>query len=207
MRINRYILAVIPAIVGVAVVSQVAVAVSGFLAPRDLKPSDQASITRQVIESEAVPDLNTPASSVPSLDDMLGGTSKEGYVEDRVNCAGLDNRLAGNLDFFVYSSRLNGLTSVTSRDRAISYVSSNRSWMFPADNAVTYVNGLSEYLASELFGVRLAEGVSEEVKRELGFELLPASLEVCRLESTFSSSLKSLQGLDAQIARVVNLAK
>lgn len=207
MKTNKYILSAIPAVVAVAVISQAAVAVAGFLTPRDLKESSQGSITRQVIESDAVPGQADAPSSLPSLEDMLGGDSKESYVADRVSCAGLDNRLAGTLDFFVYSSRLTGLNAVASRERAVSYVSSNRGWMFPADNSVSYVNGLSEYLASELFGSRLGEGASEEAKTEIGFQLLQASLKTCRLEATFTASLESFQNLDAQIARVANLAK
>lgn len=206
MKLNILILATIPLLILSAVFSHAAVSVAGALSPKDLKPAAQPSIGREVIASEPLPEAQPARSPAPSLIELLANKSQSEIIESNVSCRDLDARLSESLDFFVYSSRLSGLRSVSSRPEAIRQVNSNIRWMSPAANSTRYLNQLSDHLATELFGSKLKD-VDVESRRGVGFELLRPALGFCGLTTTFDDSLESLQVLDSEIARVFNLAK
>jgi hypothetical protein len=198
------VLLTIPSVLLLAGVTQGVFLLGKVFDEKELQSSVEALPDIATVEVGPLPDSVVTEPFAISIED-ISNSDPDGLIRTVVGCAAFERKLEGELDFFVYQSRLSSLRSVNGFFEAQRLIGSSESWMFPVDNAVTYIEDLSYFLGEKIVSGVGIQDVADATVSEIGYQFLDAANVACGTQSLFSETLDAFRTLDSQIVRVVGL--
>lgn len=198
------IMLTVPAVILVASLAQGLFSLGKVFEPKDLSASPSSTPVIQAVKVGVIPSAESIEPFTVDVDE-LSNSDPAGLIQTVVGCSEFERALEGDLDFFVYQSRLSSLRSVDGYFEASRIIGSGQAWMFPVDSAVTYVEAVSEFLGQRISKSVQLSDLSKSQTAELGYGFVEHANVACGTGEIYSETLKAFRTLDSQIARVVGL--